>query len=150
MYNLKVNAFVVFFKKVIEGERKPNASGHGQISTGEPFLVDGDDRVLPIMDSSSKKLSAEVKKSSSKKNIKPSQTFTEDDRPQTSSQALHSTMSEAKKTSNLPRGSAKDSSQTSARHRGQIEMNPVKPRAKKPKLVFSTNHNGNPAFFILQ
>ncbi|XP_014491616.2 histone-lysine N-methyltransferase SUVR4 isoform X1 [Vigna radiata var. radiata] len=141
-YRTLLEAYFDFEKEqVIEGERKPNASGHGQISTGEPFLVDGDDRVLPIMDSSSKKLSAEVKKSSSKKNIKPSQTFTEDDRPQTSSQALHSTMSEAKKTSNLPRGSAKDSSQTSARHRGQIEMNPVKPRAKKPKLVFSTNHN---------
>ncbi|XP_017440522.1 histone-lysine N-methyltransferase SUVR4 isoform X2 [Vigna angularis] len=131
-YRTLVDAYFDFEKeKVVEGERKPNASGHGQKSTGKPFLVDGDDRALS--------------KIFEQKNVKPSRTFTEDDRPQTSSQALHSTMSEAKKISNLPRGSAKDRPEkaSSARHRGQIEMNPVKTRAKKPKLLTSTNHNGD-------
>ncbi|ESW19200.1 hypothetical protein PHAVU_006G104500 [Phaseolus vulgaris] len=153
-YRTLVDAYFDFDKdKVVEGERKPNGSGYGgQNSTGEPSLVDSDDCHLLTMDSSSKMLSLEDRKISSKnferKNIKPSQTITEDVKPETSSQASHSTFSEVKKISNLPRGAAKDGESypekaSSAGPRGQFENNTVKPRAKKPKLLTSTNHNGD-------
>jgi len=110
------------------------------------------------MDRPRKMLSPEDKKIPSKvfpqRNIKPSQTFTKDVKPKTSSQPSHAACGEVKKISVLPRGSAKDGEScpekaSSAGHRDQFENITVKPRAKKPKLPTSTNHNGNPVFLII-
>ncbi|CAJ1961134.1 unnamed protein product [Sphenostylis stenocarpa] len=159
-YRTLVDAYFDFEKdKGGEAERKATSSCHlGEKPTGESPLVDGDANEISSMDSENKMLCAEDNKMSSKifeqKIIKPSQTFTEDIKPKTSSQASHSRLSEVKKISNLPRVPAKDRESypekaASAGHCGQFENDLVKNRAKKPKLVSSTNHNGVLPYLLL-